>query len=34
MHDFKGVGGLREGNEDAKIKGQTHQSLPQLDGGI
>jgi hypothetical protein len=34
MHDFKGVRGLIEGNEDAKIEGQTHRSLPQLDGGI
>ncbi len=33
-HDFKGVGGLKEGNEDVKIESQTHRSLPQSDGGI
>jgi hypothetical protein len=33
-HDSRGARGLREGDEDAKIEGQTRRSLPQLDGGV
>jgi hypothetical protein len=33
-HGSKGLGGLTEGNGDVEIKGQTCQSLPQLNGGV
>ncbi len=33
-HDFKGHGGLREGDEDIETKGWTSRPLPPPDGGV